>query len=386
VTSLPVTTAPVREIAVLRALALGDLLCAIPVLRVLRARHPEARVTLIGLPGAREVVRRFPRLIDELWPFPGFPSIPEVPLAPAATTAFLLAAQGRRFDLAVGLQGSGLASNAFLALLGARHVVGFMPPGIGTPPGPGTWLSHDPHGSEIRRLLRISPALGGIEPDGPPDERLELPALPADDAELRLVPGVDRLLAQEYAVVHPGSADPHRRWPAERFAAVARALVGRGLGVAVTGSAGERDVAAAVAAAAGPDAVDASGRTTLGALAALVDGARVVVTNDTGVSHVAAARRSPSVVLFTTSERERWAPLDADLHLAIGQGMPGACSHDDGAPHRCLGDSCTRRDACAREPSRSALADALGDGEPPSVDAVLAAVDRQLSRDRVHAG
>jgi ADP-heptose:LPS heptosyltransferase len=372
--------APVREIAVLRALALGDLLCSIPTLRALRLRHPRARVTLIGLPSAREIVRRFPALIDDLWPFPGFPSLPELPLDPGATAAFLVAAQGRRFDLAVGLQGSGVASNAFVALLGARDTVGFIPPGIGIAPGPGTWIPHEPHGSEIRRLLGLVPALGGLAPDpgALPDERLELPRLPADEAELAAVPRVDTLRAGEYAIVHPGAADPSRRWPADRFAAVAAALTSRGLRVAVTGTSAEQPVASAVAVAAGPAAIDASGRTTLGALASLVEGARLVVTNDTGVSHVAAARRAPSVVIFTGSERERWAPLDTELHLAVGKGVPGGCEHGRDGQHRCLGDACTLRLRSAEStPSAGTFA------APPTVDEVLAAVDHQLASDRV---
>jgi ADP-heptose:LPS heptosyltransferase len=60
-----------------------------------------------------------------------------------------------------------------------------------------------------------------------------------------------------------------------------------------------------------------AGATTLGALAVLVDGARVVVANDTGISHLAAARRTPSVIVFTGSDPRQWAPSDRDLHRVV---------------------------------------------------------------------
>jgi ADP-heptose:LPS heptosyltransferase len=64
-------------------------------------------------------------------------------------------------------------------------------------------------------------------------------------------------------------------------------------------------------------AVNLAGQTTLGELAALVKGACLVVCNDTGVSHMAAALRVPSIVLFSASEPERWAPANRELHRSV---------------------------------------------------------------------
>jgi ADP-heptose:LPS heptosyltransferase len=95
--------------------------------------------------------------------------------------------------------------------------------------------------------------------------------IPADRADLSLRRPASAGLPSGVTVLHPGSKIPAKRWPAERFAALARALTDQGHRVLLTGSADERALVARVAEAAGlsPDAVLA-GRTDLGALAALV--------------------------------------------------------------------------------------------------------------------
>jgi len=139
------------RIAVIRALALGDMLCAIPALRALRARFPDATISLIGLPWAAEIVERFPTLLDELIDFPGFPGIPEVEFDPDRSLDSMAELQRRRFVLAVQLQGNGLVINEFVALLGARRLAGFIPAG-GEPPRDSrddVWLPYPERGTEV---------------------------------------------------------------------------------------------------------------------------------------------------------------------------------------------------------------------------------------------
>jgi ADP-heptose:LPS heptosyltransferase len=145
---------------------------------------------------------------------------------------------------------------------------------------------------------------------------LEFPLSLADQRAARRALGVD-FAAGTYVCVHPGGVSA-ARWPPESFAAVADALGRTGLQTVLTGTDAERTLAARVAAAMQTRPVDTTGRTGLGALGALLHRARLLICNDTGVSHLAAALRVPSVVIFTTSDPDRWAPLDRRLHRRAG--------------------------------------------------------------------
>jgi ADP-heptose:LPS heptosyltransferase len=123
------------------------------------------------------------------------------------------------------------------------------------------------------------------------------------------------------ALVHPGAAFPGRRWPAERFAAVARHLADAGEDVRITGGPAEVELARAVAGQAGlgEEAVLA-GRTSTLELAALVAAARVVVSGDTGTAHLASAYRRPSVVLFGPVSPALWGPPPREQHVVVWHG------------------------------------------------------------------
>jgi ADP-heptose:LPS heptosyltransferase len=294
-------------------LQLGDLLVSVPALRAIRRAWPAARVELIGLPWARSLVDRLPGYVDELVEFPGWPGVPERDVDPARTAAFLAASTADPADLAIQLHGSGVATNAFVALLGARRTAGRFAPG-GFVPDPRTFVAFDETRSERSGMLAVVEALG-VAPAG---EELEARVLDADRDEIARGPA-GGLRPGRYAVVHPGSSTPTRRWPAGRFAAVADALAEH-VPVVVTGTEPERDVARETMAGMRRRAIDLTGRTSLGGLFALVEGAALVVSNDTGVAHVAEAVGTASVVVFATSDPRRWGPLDRERHRVVWDG------------------------------------------------------------------
>jgi ADP-heptose:LPS heptosyltransferase len=161
----------------------------------------------------------------------------------------------------------------------------------------------------------------GIEPRG---AQLEFPLAQRDWTEWR------RLGLERYAALHPGSQLSSRRWPAERFAEVGDALAAEGLEVVITGTAAEAPLTRRVKSRMREPALDLAGRTSLGGLAALIAGARLLVCNDTGVSHIAAAMRTPSVVIACGSDPKRWAPLNRQLHRVLSHDVPcRPCAHAD---------------------------------------------------------
>src|SRR4051812_20778015 len=173
-----------RKIAVFRALKLGDLLCAVPALRALRSAYPEARISLIGLPWAREFVDRYRAYLDDFHEFPGYPGLPEQEPEPDRIPAFLTAMQEEHFDLAIQLHGSGGVSNPLVRLFGAKRTAGFYERGSDCL-DPWTFLPYPEHGLELRKLLSLMEFLG-IPARG---EGLEFPIQPADRAQALQVMG-----------------------------------------------------------------------------------------------------------------------------------------------------------------------------------------------------
>jgi ADP-heptose:LPS heptosyltransferase len=314
---------PPRSVVVFRALQLGDMLCAVPALRALRRRLPDARITLAGLPWAQSFVQRFSTYCDDLLPFPGFPGFPEQEGTVPGLLDFLLAARTRQFDVAIQLHGSGQLSNRIVALMQARRTAGFVPAGEQPPRWHIAWPDSLP---EIERYIALMAAIG-VPPAG---RDLELPISAADWEQWEALRVRSRLHPQRFVCIHPGARLLSRRWPVARFAAVAAALAGDGWPVVVTGSPQEAELTASLIAQLPPGAaLDLTGQTTLGSLAALISKSALLVCNDTGVSHVAAAVGTPSVVIASGSEVHRWAPLDRDLHPVIWRDMPcRPCAYD----------------------------------------------------------
>src|SRR5207244_1165113 len=139
-----------------------------------------------------------------------------------------------------------------------------------------------------------------------------LPKLPPLDQVLP-----EQLVTRDFVILVPGSSPQHpaKRWPAARFALLARALDEKGYLPVVVGSAHERPLAAAIGEAC-PAALDLVGLTDIALLAALAQRAALTVGNDTGVCHLAAAAGCPTVVLFSReSDPARVAPRGSVVRI-----------------------------------------------------------------------
>jgi len=306
-----------RRVAVFRALNLGDMLCAVPALRALRRKLPSAHITLIGLESAVPVLQHFPGYVDELVIFPGDPAFPEKPVETAKLPGFYQDMQARDFDLIVQLHGSGPRSNEIVEAMAPRHWVGFVSSQAAATPG--RLMPWPDHLHEIHRYLALFNYIG-VEAN---DDDLGF-ASNAQDAQRAREMAVGAGLQPERTIIlHVGARLPSRRWPAVRYAAVAETLLDEGWQVALTGSPGEADIVREVESALTDRVVNLCGNTELGVLAELLRMCRLLICNDTGISHVAACVGMRSVVIASGSDVKRWAPLNKDLHRVLY--APMAC-------------------------------------------------------------
>ncbi|WP_409330932.1 glycosyltransferase family 9 protein [Trujillonella humicola] len=308
----PLADPAVRRVLLVRMrVGLGDLLCTLPALHRLRAARPDVHVALATWERMRPVVERLGPaegrpLVDELLPFPGAAGIPDGPVDPAGWAAFTAA--GRGFDLALQAYGDRPAANRVTAALGARLTGGFAPTGWPVPPGAEALHLRYPldlHEAQrhVRLLERLGlPAAGQADTDA----GMRFVLRPDDEAEHAATLARHGLTPGGYAVLHPGASAATRRWPVARYAAVGDALAADGLAVVLTGVPGEPQPAAVAAAMRAP-AVDLTGATGLGGLAALLRDAAVLVGNDTGSAHLAAAVGGRSVTVFLPGDPVRWA-------------------------------------------------------------------------------
>lgn len=311
-----------QRIGVFRALMLGDMLCATPALRALRRAWPEARLALAALPWAREFALRLPS-VDDFIAFPGLDGLPESVPDRAALPGFVAAMRDARFDLLVQLHGDGRVVNPLVADCGARRTAGFVRRGHAAVVDPQLHVEWPESGHEIERLLAVVDRLGVARAG----QAIDFPLRRADHEALRAAwPDHAR---GSHVCLHAGARLASRRWPASRFAAVGDALAACGWRVVLTGSPAERELVDAVARAMRRPAVNLAGRTTLWTLGALIESAQLLVCNDTGVSHVAAATGTPSVVIACGSDAARWSPPDARRHAVLWHSAAcRPCAHE----------------------------------------------------------
>jgi ADP-heptose:LPS heptosyltransferase len=291
-------TAPL--LVVYRALGLGDLLTAVPALRALARAFPAHR-RVLAAPHSLAPLATLTGTVDEV--------VDVAPLEP-------LPASLHGADVVANLHGRGPQSHEVLLAACPRRLLAFAHHQVWPADSP-AWRAGE---HEVMRWCRLLSGSG--IPADPTDLRLRRPDGPAPRAACRAT------------LIHPGAASGARCWPAERWAAVARAERAAGRRVAITGTPDEHPLARSIAAAAGlPDVAVLAGRTDLVALAAAVAAADRVACGDTGMAHLATAVGTPSVVLFGPTSPYEWGPPRNGHHIALWAGRcgdPHAHSPDPG--------------------------------------------------------
>lgn len=284
---------PVRKVAILRASRIGDFLCAVPALRALHAKLPNAELHMITLPLLQTYAGRL-SLLSRVWPFPGFPGIAEQLFDARTATDFLRQMQRERFDLAIQMQGTGVHSNPFVLLLGARANAGFVRPGDQAGLLAAA-LPYPHHLHEVRCVLALSEFLGAPSVG----EELEFPLSTEERAEAA---ALLENLPLPWIGLHPSARDQARRWPVQCYASLAEQLLARHGGtILLLGDAEAESAGQFLAARLGLHCLNLIGKVSLMLLGALIERLSLLVTNDSGPAHIAYALRTPAVTLFGTS-------------------------------------------------------------------------------------
>jgi len=295
-----------HKIAIFRALYLGDFLCSVPALRAIRKHYPHSTITWIGLTGTCELASRYSDYINNHVIFPGFPLLTDN-FDPESFAEFLKSIRDENFDLIIQMQGNGSIINNLLRTFNAKRLVGFCSDKTAEDEN---FLYYPSHLHEIQRHLALLQHIN-IPPDG---EQIDFPIQNIDQQSFE---SAKLNIKDKYVCLHPGSKAEWRRWPIAHFAEVGDYLMRRGYQVVITGTKSELDLATKLSESMKFEPVITSGRLSLGGTAVLLSSANFLVTNCTGVSHLAAALKTPSLVISMDGEPDRWGPINKELHKTI---------------------------------------------------------------------
>lgn len=319
---------------------IGDAVMAAPALERLRASFPQAHITLLSPPRTAELFEGV-SYVDRT----------EVYRRQEGVGAFFGAVRrlrARRIDLAV------LFQNAFEAALlswlgGARLRIGYAEQGRGP------LLTHRLHrGLEHRNRHQVNDYLDivaeceracSIEPPAMPDSA-RWPSLRASAAQTAAAQSVLRRLgnganAGPLVALNAGATNSRAKcWPAERFAALADRLIEQaGARIVMIGAGAERESAQAVLnRMTHSDGVNLAGETSMAELFGLLAACDLLVSNDTGPAHIAAALGRPTLTVFGPTNEFETSPTGPRAELLRAEGIECArCMHRDcPIDHRCM--------------------------------------------------
>lgn len=283
---------------------IGDAVLSHPLLARLKARDPEGSIDVLAPPWVLPVYARMPEVARTLaLPF----GHGELRLAERRRFAKALPAYGRAVVLPNTLKSALVPWHAGIPVrTGYRGEMRFG-------------LLNDLRPLDREALPLIVERYAALaQPRGEPLERaLAQPRLAIDEGNRAAALARHGLATSKpIAVFAPGAEyGPAKRWPARHFAELAKALAARGEQVWLMGSAKDAPIAAEIQALSGGSCVDLAGKTTLGEAIDLMSLAFRVVSNDSGLMHVAAALDRPMASLFGSSSPEFTPPLSAKARV-----------------------------------------------------------------------
>lgn len=309
-----------KRVLVIKLRYLGDVLLSTPVLEALRAAFPKANLSMLVNPGTEAIIAEDPHLDETL--------IVERGRSPLRQLRFAAALRRRRFDLVLDLTDGDRAA-ILSRLTGAPIRVGFNREDRWR----GRLYTHvvpvrEQPISMVRQHLMALEVLRIPVVPSPPVLRVR----PADESAasaalvaLEIAPG------ERFVAVHPGARWWFKSWPADRFAGLIDYIQGKfGVKVVLLGGVADQEIAEAILGQVETDCRSLVGRLTLLELAALIRQAALLVGNDNGPMHIAAAMGTPVVGLFGPADPRVWGPAGQG-HAIFYKGVdcrpcfPGGC-------------------------------------------------------------
>ena len=294
-----------KNILIIKPSALGDIVLALPALAALKRNFPQAKISWLVRPEYAELLRGHPdldevilfdrRLLGKSW---------YNPRAFSGLLELLRRLREGRFDLVFDFQGL-FRTGFFGWVSGGKRRFGMTQAREFA-----RFFYTDKISQDASSIHLVDYYLKMVAAAGAKRGEIEF-RLP-EDAEAAEV--VEKLLKLQgvngkYAVIVPGAARENKRWPMERFAKLADKIVSQfGWSMAATGSAAEKGYIETLQNIAGVGVVNLAGRTSIAELIELLRGAAVVVSNDTGPGHIAAALGVPVVMIFGPTNPARVCP------------------------------------------------------------------------------
>jgi heptosyltransferase I len=290
-----------KRILIIKPSALGDIVLALPVLSALKRSFPYASISWLARPEFAPLITGHPYIDDIIlfdrkylskWWYNAYSF--------KAFKSLIRQLRNKQFDLVFDFQGlfrTGYFSwvtgcKRRFGMAGARELAHLFYTNKISQDAPSIHL--------VDYYLKMAVAAGAKQVEA--EFKLPQNAIAVDS--------VDKLLKSvgvngKYSVIVPGAAQANKRWPIERFAELAEKIGERlGMQIVATGSQGEREYIETI----GKRAINLAGKTSVRELVPLMKKASLVVSNDTGPGHIAAALGVPMVMIFGPTNPARVCP------------------------------------------------------------------------------
>ncbi|HSW64568.1 MAG TPA: lipopolysaccharide heptosyltransferase I [Dissulfurispiraceae bacterium] len=300
-----------KKILIVKPSSLGDIVHSLAFLSTIHDHFPQSTIDWVVARGFEGLLEHHP-IVHRLWIIrkDQWKDIRNLPATAREMRKLFLTLRNEQYDLVVDLQGllrSGLITHATKAPVR----IGFKEAREGSR----LFYTHTVTGGRdihaVDRYLLIAAALG-----------CEITNVAFPLPLVKETRGIETLKQElgNYAVVVPGARKPANRWPAERYGALASLLPFR---TVVLGSTADAALAETVVGASGNKALSLAGRTDLAGLVHIIRGSQLMVCNDTGPMHIAAALHVPVVALFGPANSKRTGPY-GQLDRVINPNLPCA--------------------------------------------------------------